>query len=943
MNMQILYGNDGVNYRILAKTSDTGDQVVGELGKGHFLSYDFTKKNYPDGAEPEALSFVTTTLNGTLGNKHILVSKSIRMNTFRTPCYMSHVHVMEIYDGMRSYTNESIYALCNMEFILPDKVEKYTSGNLQLEDFDGRNLKNVTVNEYNCGITDKAREAIICLLAGCDSNPGKVTIAVDAEEENYNKRVKEIILDIYTHMPYGWRSRFGFCSFITINSQSPDGVKLQFVESGTPSEGFQNFLDLNIFRDEYFEEQMKNVRTEYREYICEFLHKTKEERLIFFNQLSKDFSIDNGVNEYCEWSKNLIIWDNTIRKIRNDETADIKEQVLALIGSWINFIEGHSSEKFILLESLRNRIKKCINEDKEILLHLKDENNKYLKIYCKNVLDGDIKIVKKCRQILKRYSEFLTFIDCQYPVDNVEGFINEVLQKRDKIDSIDINKQKLDDLNKCIEDLCVLLGTIFDKSFYQEWLKVYIKKSEEEKDIEKKEECKKSEEKQSILQLFSQKRDYRKDYSEYFKKFSSLDPANQELFKQKAGEWLLNTEIDIFNRSYEEEEEWCKKYSAYIYEDYIQKYLEYLREKGYEEREKHWRNILLNNKLDYALEMLHGELVNGKIDIQKRAAKFLSIWFDENLKEHIKIEGENSDNIKRNLKQMNWFQYFAGSDKINEWIQIIDFKKYKYYKEWTSIKEVVLFMEYVKILDDRKPNERQKIKDMRYEEKKEEYILYNGDKKFNILMDLWDAKKLAEFFLDPKREDGLSLERNDFCTVLDSSLLGVYHWTQIFKKSCSDDVKGIIWKKYFLNDVLVPDTCVREIGQRIIDKKAKEAEFTRGFVTTEKKLQYERIISGRDLSGLEEYWQNWEKSTIIMPSALAALLQMFLIKAFSYEIGNIGLYSALLMTFAGIAFIVSIFIPGNNFFNRNQKIYKIIGGIMFLLLGWAVMGLNLLV
>lgn len=80
-----------------------------------------------------------------------------------------------------------------------------------------------------------------------------------------------------------------------------------------------------------------------------------------------------------------------------------------------------------------------------------------------------------------------------------------------------------------------------------------------------------------------------------------------------------------------------------------------------------------------------------------------------------------------------------------------------------------------------------------------------------------------------------------------------------------------------------------------------------------------------------------------MPSALAALLQMFLIKAFSYEIGNIGLYSALLMTFAGIAFIVSIFIPGNNFFNRNQKIYKIIGGIMFLLLGWAVMGLNLLV
>ncbi|MCI9077431.1 MAG: hypothetical protein HFH68_00725 [Lachnospiraceae bacterium] len=946
MNMQILYGNDGVNYRILAETYDTEDQVVKELGKGHFLSYDFTKKNYPDGTEPESLSFVTSTLNGALGSKHILVSKSMRMGTFITPCYMSHVHIMEIYDGMRSYTNKSIYKLCNMEFISSDKAEKYANGSLRLDDFDGRSLEDGIDNEYNCGITDKAREAIISLLAGCDGNPGKVTVAVDAEEENYNKRVKEIILDIYTHMPYGWRSRFGFCSFITINSQSPDGVKLQFVESGTRPEGFQNFLDLNIHYDEYFEEQMKNVRTEYREYVCGFLYKTEEKRLMFFNQLSQIFNIDNEVSGYCEWKKNLAVWDADIKKIRNNETGDNKKQVLELVGSWTNFIEEHGSGYSALLENLRNKIKNYIKENEQVLLYLQDENRTYLKIYCKNALNGDIKTLKQCRQILKRYARFLNFINCQYSVGDVEKFIDEVFQNEDKIGNSDIRKQKLDNLNKCIKDFCTGPGTMFYNAFYQEWSEIYFKKIQEENDIEERKEKRKEKEKESISQMFSQKRHYEKDYSGYFKKFNSFDLENKEFFKQKAGEWLLNTEIDVFQKSYEDEEKWCNEHLDYIYEDNIKEYLERFKEEQYKQKEEHWKNILLNNKnkLCDALEMLHGEVADEKSDIQERAAVFLSGWLDGNLRKRIKIERADSANIKKIFDKMDWLMDFVGMPRFNKWIDIINFKKCKLLNKWTNIKNVFLFMEYVETLGDGEQDIEQNTIGMLYNKEKEKYIFSDGKGEFTISMDLWDAKKLAEFILEPEKGTNLSLDEDTFIKVLDSSLLDARHWMLLFDKDYSRNINDI-WEKYFSGYVLVPDKYIMQIKDKIIGKETKEAKHNNRmeYVIPEKELQYERIISDMNLAELKKCQQNWEMLVIMMPPALAALLQMFLIKTFSYKIAGTGLYSALLMSVAGLVFIGSIFIPKNNSLNKNKKIYKITEGIMFLLLGWIVMGLNLLV
>lgn len=949
--MQILYGNDGINYTELAMTSDVNDQIIYELGKSRFLSYDFTKKKYPEGKEPKALSFVSTTLNEILDRKHILISQSKRMDKFQTPCYMSHVQIMEIQDGMRSYTNASMYALLDMKFISANDAETYKKGILKLEDFNGRSTKKENDGEYNCGISDKAREAIISLLANCDDSLAKVTVVVDGEQERYNERVKEIILDIYTHIPYGWRGRFGFCSFITTNFQSPDGVKLQFVEKGCPMSGFQNYLDLNINQDEYFEEQMRNVSAEYKEYVDTFLKKIETERKTFFNKLSKLFDIEDGVKEYCKWGKNLVIWNDIIEKISNKNEENNETQIRALIDSWINFIKEHNPRKnSLLMGYFKNKVKEYINSNNEILLYLRNESRWYLKIFCEQTLDEDSKNIKEYVSILKKYSEFFEYIDYSYPIEDMGEVIEYIQKKQNEIEDGKIRLRKLDNLNECLGKLCGTLKNSFSNSFFQEWQHLYLVKCEEEKNIERAYEEKKKREIEYISSMFSDNENFIENCDKYFNEFNDFDVDSQKFFKQTFGKWLLKREIDVFKENFEDAKKLCEKYSSYIFEDDRQEYLKRFSKKEDEEKIKHLKAILMNNPLHYALEMLHEEAIKENPDKQKMISDFVSDWLDKNLCNHVRTPRENPKKIKENIEKMSWLENFAGRSKIDKWIQITDFKKYKNYQKWTTIKEIALFVEYAKSVG--KPeemlsrdttywdNDRKSYYDDTIDNKKEEiYILSSKTGEINILLNLEDAIKLAEFLLEPENETILSLKEDNFREFLESSLLNDCHWKCLLKGNYNPSTKNIICIRYFLTDVLLADEFVKEIGNDTINQEQIERRVKKA--PEEKQLQYERLVSGKSL---QEYQCNWERMSKIMPPILMALLQVFLIKAFSYKIENIGLYNAIVMTIMGIAVIALTFIPfKQNMLNRSQINYSIIESIMFLGLGWIVMFLNILV
>ena len=72
--MQLLYGNDGVNYHTISKSEEMTEVQERELLKG-YLGYDFVKNKelYSSASyEPVALSYVTTDLSRSLPEEKIV-------------------------------------------------------------------------------------------------------------------------------------------------------------------------------------------------------------------------------------------------------------------------------------------------------------------------------------------------------------------------------------------------------------------------------------------------------------------------------------------------------------------------------------------------------------------------------------------------------------------------------------------------------------------------------------------------------------------------------------------------------------------------------------------------------------------------------------------------------------------------------------------------------
>ncbi len=62
--MQILYGNDGMNYCTVAKTADVTENILNEIGNRGLLFCDFLKETYSSlDTEPVSFSYIVTSLN----------------------------------------------------------------------------------------------------------------------------------------------------------------------------------------------------------------------------------------------------------------------------------------------------------------------------------------------------------------------------------------------------------------------------------------------------------------------------------------------------------------------------------------------------------------------------------------------------------------------------------------------------------------------------------------------------------------------------------------------------------------------------------------------------------------------------------------------------------------------------------------------------------------
>ena len=144
---------------------------------------------------------------------------------------------------------------------------------------------------------------------------------------------------------------------------------------------------------------------------------------------------------------------------------------------------------------------------------------------------------------------------------------------------------------------------------------------------------------------------------------------------------------------------------------------------------------------------------------------------------------------------------------------------------------------------------------------------------------------------------------------------------------------------------MVEDGYLKKFGKEIIEEE-KENKKKKNIYNKEKKEQYFRLWYGQSFTELRDekklYQRRWIVITSCMPPCLMALFQMFLLKIFSQNI-NIGLYSAIGMTIMGIGTItVAIVLGVLKKLMKDHAKWQSVGGVLFIILGWMVMLLNML-
>lgn len=242
MNMQLLYGNDGMNYRTIAKSKQMTDEQEKKLLDG-YVRYSFVKDEAKYASvyeEPVALTYVTTDLEGTLPKEMILLSRNAKMSNYHAPSYYSHMQLLELSDAMYG---EKFFDLLRYSFIKDVDVNSYID-NRDIDTDRWESEEGAGTIRKDAIDEDKLFVIVALLLEATNSMSGVVRLALDVEGAEYNQRALEVIAAIYSRLPYYVRRKAGFSTYAGVGEQVPSRIKLQLYTRDALDEPGKDVIDL---------------------------------------------------------------------------------------------------------------------------------------------------------------------------------------------------------------------------------------------------------------------------------------------------------------------------------------------------------------------------------------------------------------------------------------------------------------------------------------------------------------------------------------------------------------------------------------------------------------------------------------------------------------------------------------------------------------------------
>ncbi|MCD7809585.1 MAG: hypothetical protein LUH02_09595 [Erysipelotrichaceae bacterium] len=334
--MQLLYANDGINYRTISKSSTLNDHQEKALLNA-YMKYDFVSHNdlYSSiSNEPEALQYAVSNLNNALPQNYLIITKTGHMSHMTTPSYYFHGLLENVDDD---FFKEQFFEIFNYQFINDLQISQYN--HIDNYTFKHDNSHKVILND----------EQLIVILATFMKNEKlnrKTKIIVDHGYDNYNQISRNILSSIYHYLPYELRKRHGFLSY------SKDGNggngRVSFVLC--PKEEIMN-IDNTFIQLDHIDLKQLDVPENYLNYAIYLVKELDDEsRKQHFEKLSTlaihgRLKIDDCVTYYA----NLKKWEQGTQE--------------KLLPEWINYIDQNSFRKGPLYELMVDIIHSKVSND----------------------------------------------------------------------------------------------------------------------------------------------------------------------------------------------------------------------------------------------------------------------------------------------------------------------------------------------------------------------------------------------------------------------------------------------------------------------------------------------------------------------------------------------------------------------------------------------------
>lgn len=322
--MQLLYGNDGINYRTIDKSPDMFEGVEKAI-LGTYSKYEFVSNSRAYSNEPEAVTYVTSNLDRQLPEDRLVVCKTGHMRNFSSPSYYLHCLVKKVPED---FYGEQFFEIFNYQFISDYDIERYGEGSIDRYTFSAEIKDDVSLKN----------EQLIVILASFMSNEHsgqKTKILVDATGDAYNDRSRAILASIYHYLPPTLRKSYGFKTYCQDGKNLPARVSFALFNRDEVKD------DSGCITLRETVDSIRNfVEGKYIEYATFLVAKTDDEsRKKHFEDLAKLekngwLAIDDCVLYYTKLKE----WENGTQE--------------ELLPDWIQYIDQNSFLKGPLYEKL---------------------------------------------------------------------------------------------------------------------------------------------------------------------------------------------------------------------------------------------------------------------------------------------------------------------------------------------------------------------------------------------------------------------------------------------------------------------------------------------------------------------------------------------------------------------------------------------------------------